>query len=518
MISAILNTTLYGNEASNIVFDENEILYIGNDISQYDIDFEINGKDLTVYPGFVDSHMHLLGYGFFLTNLNMSDCKSFSDVFDLIRTRKNDSKYPWIIARGINEDKLIEKRLPTRSELDDICSNKPVCILRACGHVMICNTKALLTAGFEEDQYVEGAHVYWNEGRVEENAIETVKETWPLETTQSIKDKIMLAQAKCNAYGITGVGSDDFISITKEYDEVLAAFEQLAYQNKLTLRVNEQCHFNQLEDYQRFLQDGYTFDIGDDYFRIGPLKIIADGSLGSKTALLSRPYNDDSSTSGINAIGAKELEAYLTLAQYYNMPFAIHVIGDQALDQVLDLYDKFHIEHNPLNNGLVHVQITRKEQLDKIIEYGLHCYIQSIFIDYDGTIVNSRVGDLAKTSYAFKTLFENTCVSNGSDAPVEAPDVLKGIYCAVTRKDLNGNVMNKKEALTVKQAIDSFTKNGYKISLEDLNKGELKVGYKPDMVLLDKDLEKIDVEDIKKTKVIMTIFDGRIVYEYSKGK
>ena len=195
------------------------------------------------------------------------------------------------------------------------------------------------------------------------------------------------------------------------------------------------------------------------------------------------------------------------------MPFAIHVIGDKALDIVLDTYDKVKIEGNILPNGLVHVQITRPEQLQRIIDNKLHCYIQSIFIDYDGTIVKDRVGNLADTSYAFKTLYENTNVSNGSDCPVEMPDVIKGIACAVTRKDFNGDCLNKDEALSVKQAIDSFTINGYKTSLENDDKGKIEVGFKADFVLLDQDLENIDPNEIINTKVKMTIFNGEVVYE-----
>ncbi len=513
MIKAIINANIYGSDFHNIVYDEQSIIYIGDDISKFKLDETIDACKMSVYPGFYDSHMHLLGYGFYLANLDLKDCRSFEDIRSLIMTRADDEKYPWIIARGFNEDKLAEKRLITKAELDEICADKPICLTRCCGHIMICNTKALQRSGFENDVDADGYVVNMETGLVSENAIEDVKAAWPLENVKSISEYIMLACKKCNEYGITAVGSDDFISITSEYDEVLEAFEKLAYQQKLTLRVNEQAHFNTIEDFQRFLHDGYTYDVGNDYFRIGPLKLIMDGSLGARTAYLSKNYHDDPKTKGFSCLSKKELEAFMSLAQYYNMPFAIHVIGDKALDMVLDTYDKVKIKDNILPNGLVHVQITRKDQLERIIENKLHCYIQSIFIDYDGTILRQRVGSLADHSYAFKTLYENTNVSNGSDCPVEMPDVIKGIDKAVNRRDANGQLLNEEEALTVKQAIDSFTINGYKISLEDNDKGKIAVGYKPDFVILDQNLETIPKDKIADTKVIMTIFDGEVVYD-----
>lgn len=512
MLKGIINAqSIYGNEGHNIIYDEDEILYIGDDIAKFELDETIDASGLSVYPGFNDSHMHLLNLGFILSKINLAECKSLDEIYDILEEAVNSDE-KWIIARGFNEDKLIEHRYPSKEVLDKISPDKPICLLRACGHIMVCNSKALERAGMEDDIEGNNYRVNIKAGIVEENAIEDVKTAWPLETVQSISDHIIRACEKCHEYGITAVGSDDFISITSEYDEVLEAFEKLAYQRKLSLRVTEQAHFNSYEDYERFLHDGYTYDIGNDLFRIGPLKLIMDGSLGARSALLSGKYHDDSDARGLQVLSSLELQKYLVMAMRYNMPFAIHVIGDKALEIVLDTYDKIKIEDNVLPNGLVHVQITTAKQLQRIIDNKLHCYIQSIFIDYDGTIVKDRVGDLADTSYAFKTLYENTKVSNGSDCPVEMCDVIKGISVAVNRKDCNGDILNGHEAMMVKQAIDSFTKNGY-ISLEDTNLGEIKVGYKCDFAILDQDLEQIAKEEIINTKVKMTIFDGQVVYD-----
>jgi len=166
-------------------------------------------------------------------------------------------------------------------------------------------------------------------------------------------------------------------------------------------------------------------------------------------------------------------------------------------------------------HGIVHCQITRPDQLEKMIKMKLNIYAQSIFLDYDIHIVNERVGkELAGTSYSWKTLMDGGLnVSNGSDCPVELPNVLGGIYCAVTRRDLKGcEPYLEDQAFTVKEAIDSFTQNSAVSSFEENIKGRIKEGFLADFTVLDKDLFSIDPSEISDVKVIGTYLGGKKVY------
>ena len=152
----------------------------------------------------------------------------------------------------------------------------------------------------------------------------------------------------------------------------------------------------------------------------------------------------------------QDMERDVMLANRFNMPTIAHCIGDRAVDEWLDVLQDHICPGNPLHHGIVHCQILREDQIRKIIDLNLSCYYQSIFIDYDASIVSERVGSqLAETSYPFHTLYEGTLCSNGSDAPVEMPDVMKGLECAVTRKSLSfpGKAMNPKECLSVEEAM-----------------------------------------------------------------
>ena len=203
------------------------------------------------------------------------------------------------------------------------------------------------------------------------------------------------------------------------------------------------------------------------------MKIVADGSLGTRTAYMSDPYHDDPTTKGMLCYKENEIREMMQFANKNDLQLAIHAIGDACLDILLDEYDSF-IKENKNRHGIVHCQISRKDQLDKMIQQKQHIYVQSIFLDYDIQIVHSRVKDKANTSYSWKTLLNGGCtISNGTDCPVELPFALGGIQCAVTRKNLKETCPTylPHEAFSVKEAIDSYTVQGAKASFEENKKG-----------------------------------------------
>lgn len=335
-------------------------------------------------------------------------------------------------------------------------------------------------------------------------------------TVEDIKEYILLGQTMLNSYGITSIQSDDLLSVSRDYTDVLTAFEQLRQENKLTIRVYEQAQLPNLETLKEFIEKGYKTGYGDEWFKIGPLKMLGDGSLGARTAFLSKPYNDDASTSGIPIFSSHEIKKMFDYANRNEMQIAIHAIGDGILDWVIEGYE-YALNKYPRQDhrhGIVHCQITREDQLKKYQELNLHAYIQSVFLDYDNHIINQRVDPvIAKTSYNYKTLLNITTISNGSDCPVENPDVLKGIQLAVTRTSLDGTGPYLiEQALTRQEAIESYTSGGAYASFEETVKGKLEVGKYCDFVVLSDNILTIDVEKIKDIKVIATYVAGQLVY------
>ena len=257
---------------------------------------------------------------------------------------------------------------------------------------------------------------------------------------------------------------------------------------------------------------------GSSRFKIGPLKMLGDGSLGSRTAFLSQPYADDASTCGLPVFSQETLDEMIGYANAQGMQVAVHAIGDACLDRVLNAYEKALREHprKDHRHGIVHCQITRADQLQKIEELGLHIYAQSIFLDYDNHIIEARVGKkLASTSYNWKSLMRHgVCVSNGTDCPVELPDALASMQCAVTRTTLHDHVgpYLPDQCFTVQEALDSYTSCGARGSFEEALKGQIKPGMLADFVVLGENPFEVDVETIKDIPVCETWVGGVKVY------
>lgn len=293
----------------------------------------------------------------------------------------------------------------------------------------------------------------------------------------------------------------------------------------MTVRVYEQCLLPTMKQLEDFLARGYRTGQGSAYFKIGPLKLLSDGSLGARTAFLSQPYEDGENPDerGIAIYSQEELEKLITLADGAGMQIAVHAIGDGAMEMAVRAYERA-MEANPdrtdRRHGIVHCQITTGRLLEAFRRLKLHAYIQSIFLDYDNHIVEARIGaERAGETYQFKTLLSmGVSVSNGSDCPVERPDVMAGIQCAVTRTTLDGTkTFLKEQALTVEEAISTYTAMGAEASFEEQEKGTLSVGKLADFAVLERDIRACAPDRIKDTAVLETYVGGVCVYKKEKS-
>ena len=482
-----------------------------------------------VCAGFNDSHMHLLNMG---QTLDMADLAahttSLEDVLDCLRAYIAETQPmhgTWIRGRGFNQDYFSGKhRFPSRWDLDTVSTEYPICITRACGHICVVNSKALEILSIDKNtpQSVGGQFTVDENGEPQgqffENALDLIYKPMPAPGREALRRMIKKACARLNSYGITSCQSDDYETLPGlPYTDVMETFEEMAASGELTVRVNEQVHFTNLPALTAFVQAGHHMR-GNEHFKNGPLKMLGDGSLGARTAYLSRPYADDPATRGIPVYTQQQFDEMCSFANKNGMSIAIHSIGDGILDCILDAYEKALNEHPRVNHrhGIVHCQITRPDQLERIKNMGLHVYLQSIFIDYDSRIVHARVGEeLAATSYAAKSLLENgVTFSNGSDAPVEDPVVLRGIECAVTRKSIGTQnaPYRPEEALSVSEAIDSFTKGAAYASFEENIKGKIQPGMLADFVVLGEDPFTAAPDTLHKIPVLETYLGGKAVF------
>ena len=542
----------------------------GEPIFTYDLDGHF------VCPGFNDSHMHLLSLGRSLVEVHLGEHTSSKEEMIahlkqalaarhpfLANTpapktmdRATGTGYdprdvtPWLCGRGWNQEYFQgDHSLPTRWDLDQVSTEIPIYLARACGHIAVVNSKAIermgltaatpqsVDASYDVDEHGEPT------GILRENALSWATRLIPAPTKQEIKHMLEAACQLCSQYGITSVQSDDFDMWPQVSPQmILDCYAELIAEGKLTVRVNEQCLLPTREKLEEFLASGYrtgstlstmagsglgdihtprssAVHISADQFRIGPLKLLLDGSLGANTAYLQEDYADAPGEKGMPLYTQDELDHMVLTAHQAGMQIAMHAIGDGAVQMGLDAYARAQAASPRQNtrHGIVHCQLTTADQLKQFKELGIHAYTQSIFLDADAPIVSKRVSpQLAATSYQAATYLDmGISLSNGSDAPVELPDVMAGIQCAVTRRSLHTPMdapYLPSESLSVAQAIDSFTMGGAYASFEEQLKGQIMPGMLADFVVLEENPFQVPADRLSEIPVNTTVLGGYPVY------
>lgn len=481
-----------------------------------------------VCAGFNDSHMHLLNFGQTLGCAPLSEhTRSLSDMLQCLRRHLESGLLlggKWLLGRGWNQDLFKGSReMPTKYDLDTVSADIPIMVTRTCGHCCILNSKALELSGITSNTpQPEGGRIGMTcgepDGRLFDNAMDLVEPVLPLPSEDELKAMIRAAASKANSCGITSVQTDDYCVFRRLSTEAVNdAYRELEKAGELTVRVYEQCNFTDEAELENFIDAGNITGNGSELFKIGPLKLLGDGALGSRTAHLTRPY-PGTDTCGFSLFAPEKMASLVKLAHSRGMQVAIHAIGDACLDEVLNSLETAMREFprpDP-RHGVVHCQASRADQLERIARLKLHVYAQSVFLDYDNHIVGSLLSqELAATSYNWKTLMvKGVSVSNGSDCPVEYPDALRGIECAVTRTSLDGTgPYLPDQAFTVAEAIDSFTLSSAEASFEENVKGRIAVGQYADFTVLGGDPFKADPRTIHSIPVIATYLAGRPVFE-----
>jgi predicted amidohydrolase YtcJ len=456
-----------------------------------------------------------------MASVNVYGSTSVEEVInkgrEYLRLHPQHSGYLW--GRGWNQNQFAaEKRMLTKFDLDKISTEIPIVLGRACGHVTVCNSKALALANINEAFFVEGGEILVGEdgkpnGLFSENAIELLECLKPRLTVDDVERQIENIARIANQYGITSVATNDLHIGDENSDVIEQAYIQYAKKNP-TVSINHQICYHTQEILKQRVERGF---VQSDFLRYGPLKIFTDGSLGARTALMRHPYADDPSTRGIACMTPEQIDAYVQMASQCGVQVVAHAIGDGAMENVLNAYAKVVDKDNALRHGIIHCQITDMDILERMRKLDILALVQPIFLHADLHIVESRVGkELASSSYAFKTMEDlGIHVSYGSDAPVENFNVFEGIHCAVNRQDLTGFPLENfypKERVDVSTAIDNYTLEGAYASFEEHKKGRLKPGYLADLVVLSDDIFTIPSDEIKDLRILKTMVNGVIVY------
>lgn len=506
--------------------EANFVEIIGNQIAQIDFEGkEINADDVidltgkTLLPGLIDTHLHLLNYGLVLKAVKLRGCNSIAELLERIQERvAKEAEGTWIFGRGWDENRY-DGLLPNRKDLDQIAPNHPLILSRVCGHLIVVNSKTLEVLGINENTIIPEGGVADRDqngkltGVFREMAMEMIFAQLPKRSMEEIEEALKAAGQAVLAVGITTVHTDDLGGM--EDLKLMIELYQKLWKERMIPRSHLHIHHEHIPQARELglktgdVQDGIT---------IGSVKIFADGSLGARTAAMLDDYSDAPGYKGILVYSDEELYQMVKDAQDADFAVAIHGIGDAAIDQGLRIISRVQDE-NPktyLRHRIVHAQILNEELMDKMVQYNVIGEIQPVFITTDLHWAESRVGERIQTSYNWQTMLKKGIhLTGSSDCPVEAVNPMYGIYCAVTRKDLEGCPVDgwyPEEGLTLEQALHLFTIGGAYTGGNEQGLGTIEIGKIADLVILDRPIDQISPVELKEIQVEMTIIDGRVVY------
>lgn len=501
-------------EAQAIAIKGNKIAAIGSNAQVLKLRTAktdaIDLKRKTVLPGFVDCHIHIRSYAQTLEQVELRDVTSIKQLQQRLRQAAAEkTSKAWITARGFDEEKFREERLPTKLDLDRAVSGNPIFITRVCGHLSIANTKGLELASISRNTSPPESGIIEKDpktgeptGILLENAQNLVSAVIPKPDEKELLRIYERAFRRAAEKGLTAIHC-----VIKDPQDVNAIHE-LYKQDKLKLRVYLLTPIEYLDEVEAFAA------VENSRTKIGSIKILADGSLGARTAALREPYTDDKSTKGILMYSQKKLEKLIKDVHEKGFQLAVHAIGDKAIESVLDAFEKA-LRKKPRKDHrhrIEHASVMSGKLISRMRKLGVIASVQPHFVISDFWVTKRLGMRRARLTYSFKSLIKTGIkTSGGSDGPIEPVDPLLGIWAAVARKS------GSQERLTIDEAIRLYTVNAAFASFEEDVKGIIEKGKLADLTVLAQDPFKIEADNVRSIKVDMTIVDGEIVYARKHG-
>jgi predicted amidohydrolase YtcJ len=470
-------------------------------------------------PGFQDDHVHFLSGGEQVGQLDLKDASTPEEfarrVAEYARTRPPGA---WITGGNWDHDKLPGGQLPTAALIDRAVSDRPVFVNRFDGHMAVANTAALRAAGItaqtadpEGGLIVRKAGSREPEGVLKDAAMGLVERVMPAPTHEELVDAARKAFGEARRLGLTTV--HDMLA----GEAHLRAYEAVRAEGGMTARVYGRWPVSQ---WKWLAERVRARGVGDDLLTLRSLKGFADGSIGSSTALLFQPYADDPANVGLPSDQWREIPAWALQADAAGLQLSIHAIGDRAIYEVLDLFERLERANGMRDRRprVEHDQHTHARDFARHAPLGAVASVQPYHAIDDGRFVEGRIGRRRSMgSYAFRSFLDaGAHMAFGSDWPVAPLDPILGIDAAVNRQTLDGKTPQgwfPEQKISVAEAIRAYTlENAWAAFMEDRT-GSITPGKYADLVLLDQDLLRIPPDRIKATRVDLTVLGGRVVYE-----
>lgn len=483
---------------------------------------DVNGA--LVLPGFTDAHLHLMGIGRALQQVNLTGTTAYAEVLDRVKDRlRTVPAGRWVRGRGWDQNDWAVRDFPDHTALSALSPEHFVYLTRVDGHAVLVNRKVLELCGITKaTRDPSGGKILRNAqgeptGVFIDNAIDLITPFIPVPTYDEDSTALAMAMDTCSKAGLTSV-HDAGVDMA-----MLSLYEDFGRRRLLNLRIYAMLEGSLPGLLDTFFQRGPQKDLQGGFLSIAAIKFYADGALGSRGAALLEPYSDQPGHSGLILTETSVLERIANTAIQKGFQVGVHAIGDRGNRMVLDIYERAfaaqHVAGASVRFRIEHAQVLSDRDIPRLAAMGVIASMQPTHATSDMYWAEERLGPARiKGAYAWRRLMnEGTIIACGSDAPVESFAPLWGIYAAVTRQDPKGwpdGGWFPGDRMTVLEAIRGFTTNAAYAAFEETKRGSIEPGKSADLVVLSRDITAIPPADILKTDVLMTIVDGRIVYRY----
>ena len=479
---------------------------------------DLNGATMT--PGFIEAHNHMLMYGLGLTGIDATPAQipSISRLIEVIRQRAEFTPPDtWIIARGYDDNQLEERRHPNRHDLDQGSTRHPVLLVNGSGHLAVANTAALqranITATTENPQ---GGEVVRDEhgeatGLLLETAQRLVRDTIPPPT---LDDYVTALDACHNRYIAVGITSSHTAGVNSTLE--VRAHQQWRERTPNPLRTTMMVG---KEMFPAFRDAGLRTGFGDDYLRVGPLKLFSDGSLIGRTAAVSQPFLEDPDPGnlGMEMMPQEELDAIVLDGHRHGYQVAIHAIGDRAIEMCLDAYRAAQqaFPRQNTRHRIEHCGILRPDLIQRLVDQEVIPVSQPVFIrEYGDGFIRHLGRERVELTYPFRSLLDaGLPLVFSSDCPVSAYPPLVSIQASVEEKTNRGIDYVPAEAITAREAMRCYMHNAAYAGWTEHQLGVTEAGYLADFTILANDPADVPLHEIDRIPVVGTVIGGKMVYQ-----
>jgi len=460
--------------------------------------------------------------GHFANGVVLNEAKNIPEFLQRIKDKvAKTPKGQIILGSGWNQERMEEKRYPTRWEVDSVAPDHPVFLIHWNAHIYLINTVMLNQKGItKKTPDPEGGSIEKNEkgeptGILLENALNLVAPGF-LETGAGLfsyeqsKAALEFAAKRAASYGLTSM-----VDILAG-DAQVKAYQELEKEGKLPVRINFYLAYPYLNN---LVEIGMMSGFGSNKVRFAGVKMITDGSLSSHTAALKAPYVDMPSNSGIMRNPKKEIKDVVLKATKNGIRVDIHALGDRAIAEVLDVFEDVQKECKVKDPRfkISHAFILDKDIVKKFKELNVIANVQPVFLMKGQNWIPKLVGrEREKTAHVYRSLMDaGVHMATGTDSPIEPENPMMNLYAATVRKDPNGipeGGWHPEQKIPMEQAIRMGTIEGAYATGEEDKKGSIEVGKLADLTMLTEDPFTVPGDEVKNIKALMTIVGGEIVW------